>query len=907
VIERDTIHMREWFNRLLGTFRPRRGDDDLEAELRAHLELSADDERLRTGVIDPERAAALRHGAVAQSIEALRDQRGLPWLDDLRRDVRHGLRTLRRTPTFTAVALLTLAIGIGANTAVFSVVNAILLKPLPYPKADDLIAVWHVAPGAEGLASVSGDLRLSVSMYFTYSDQNRTFEHIGIWFPFTSSVTGVGEPEQVRTVIVSDGVLQALGVQPTLGRPLAASDQAPDAAPTVLLGYGYWQRRFGGDRAVVGRTLQVNGGPVEIVGVMPQDFRVVDQEADLIQPARFDRRKQILAGFGYQAIARLKPGVTIADATADVARMVPIWMTSWPAFENVNPKVYESWRIAPALRPLKQDVVGKVGDTLWILMGTLAIVLFIACANVATLLLVRAETRNQELAIRAALGAGTSRIVRALLVESVLLGTFGGVCGLALAAVGLRALVAYALAGLPRLYEIAIDPRVLVFNVTISMLSGVVFGLIPALKHASPQIAAAISGAGRAIGASRSGQRVRNALVVAQLALALVLLVSSGLMIRTFAALRAVEPGFTGPERLQVFRLAIPQRLVPEPERLARLQVDLVEKLRSISGVSSVAYATALPIEGLPTNWDAVQPENRSYGNQVPPLRVFKDVSPEYFQTIGSALVTGRAFTRTDVSERRRVVLVSDNLAREFWGSPTAAIGKRLQTLPMAPWQEVIGVVQDVHDNGVDQPPPAIVYWPAFGENPYKAGTPNVKRLISFVIRSPRAGAESFVREVQSAVWSVNGNLSMASMTTMQDLYNRSLARASFTLVMLAIAGLMALLLGIVGIYGVIAYAVSQRTREIGIRVALGAQRAELTRMFVRSGLLLASVGVPLGLVAAVALSRLMSSLLFGVSPLDPLTYSAVPLVLLAAVVTASYLPARRAASVDPVDALKAE
>ena len=745
-------------------------------------------------------------------------------------------------------------------------------------------------------------------MYFTYADENRTFEHIGIWFPFSATVTGMAEPEQVRIVVVSDGVLQALAVPPMLGRSLVESDQAPDAAATILLGYGYWQRRFGGDRHVVGRVIQVDGAPREIVGVMPQPFRIVDEDADLIVPARFDRRKQILAGFGYQSIARLKPGVTMADASADIARLVPVWMTSWPAFANVNPKVYESWRIAPALRPLKQDVVGKVGDTLWVLMGTLAIVMFIACANVATLLLVRAEARNQELAIRAALGAGSTRIVRALLVESVLLGFIGGAFGLALASAGLRALVALAPAGLPRVAEIAIDPRVLAFNVAISVVSGVVFGLIPALKHASPQIASALATGGRTIGASRGGHRARNGLVVAQLALALVLLVSSGLMIRTFAALRSVEPGFTAPGQLQVLRVAIPQRLVPEPERVARMQNDLVDRLAGIAGVSSVAYASALPIEGLPTNWDAVQPENHSYsGNVVPPLRVFKNVSPDYFQTMGTAVVTGRSFTWTDMYDRRRMVMVSDNLAREFWGSPTAALGKRLQTLPTAPWQEVIGVVQDVHDNGVDQPPPAIVYWPAFGESPYRAGVPNISRLVALVMRSPRAGTESFLREVQSAVWSVNGNLSLASVRTMQDLYERSLARTSFTLVMLAIAGLMALILGIVGIYGIIAYAVSQRTREIGIRVALGAQRSELTRMFVRSGLLLACVGVPLGLVTAVALTRLMSSLLFGVSPLDPVTYLAVPLVLLAAVTAASYLPARRAASVDPVDALKVE
>ena len=902
------MHMREWFNRLFGTLRPRRPDEDLEAELRAHLELSADDERRRGDVSDAERAATIRHGAMAQSIEALRDQRGLPWLDDLQRDVRHGLRTLRRTPTFTAIALLTLAIGVGANTAVFSVVNGVLLKPLPYPHPEDLVGVWHSAAGAPGLTSVSGDLRLSASMYFTYAEQNQAFAHIGIWFPLPATVTGVGEPEQVRSVMVSDGVLQALAVPPLAGRSLQAVDQAPDAAQVLLLGYGYWQRRFGGDRGAVGRSLQVNGSPREIVGVMPKGFRIVDADADIIVPARFDRAKQRLPGFGYVGVARLKPGATIADASADIARLVPIWMTSWPAAPGVNPRVYEAWKIAPALRPLKQDVVGKVGDVLWVLMGTLAIVMLIVCANVATLVLVRAESRHQELAVRSALGAGSGRIVRSLLVESLLLGMLGGGMGLAIGYAGVRAVVANAPDGLPRLDDISVNGAVFSFTFAVSLISGVIFGLIPAIKHSSPQIAAALGTGSRTIGVTRSGQRARNVLVVAQLALALVLLVSSGLMIRTFSALRAVQPGFAHPESIQVVRIAVPGQLVPEPERVVQLQRDLLDKLATVPGVTSVTLATSLPMEGLPTNWDIVAPEENNYApDEIPPLRVFKDVSPEYFSTMGTRLIEGRTFTWPDLIDRHPVAIVSDHVAREFWGTPAAAIGKRLKTLPAAPPQEVVGVVQDVYDNGVNQPAPTIVYWPLFGQDLYRPGVVKINRIVAIALRSPRAGTDAFLRDVHAAVWSINGNLSLASVRTMKDLYDRSLAQMSFTLVMLAIAGLMALVLGIVGIYGVIAYAVSQRTREIGIRVALGAQRAELTRMFVRSGLLLASVGVPLGLIAAVALSRLMSSLLFGVSPLDPLTYVAVPLVLLTAVVAASYLPARRAASVDPVDALKIE
>ena len=450
--------LRGWFTRLWGTFRPGRSDAELERELRAHLELAAEDEdgRQRTSSSDnATRKVVVRLGAVPQTMDALRDQRGLPWLEDLVRDARYGLRTLRRTPMFATVVLTTLAIGIGANTAVFSVVNSVLLKPLAYPSPEELVAVWHTAPGAPGLSSVSGDLRLSPSMFFTYAENNRTFRDFGLWFANSATVTGPTEPEEVRTLLVTDGTLQAFGVQPVLGRSLARADQIPGAPRTVMIGHGYWQRHFGGDKSVVGRGLTVDSRPREIVGVLPEGFRVGAAHPDVVLPLGFDRSRLTLPGFGFQAVARLKPGVTIAEASADVARMVPIWMSSWPAAASVNPRIYESWRIAPALRPLKEDVIGNVAGALWILMGTIGIVMVIACANVASLLLVRAEGRQQELAVRAAIGAGRGRIVRGLLSESVVLGLLGGALGLVLAHAGLGVLVATGPANLPRLDEIA--------------------------------------------------------------------------------------------------------------------------------------------------------------------------------------------------------------------------------------------------------------------------------------------------------------------------------------------------------------------------------------------------------------------------------------------------------------------
>jgi len=412
--------------------------------------------------------------------------------------------------------LLTPAIGIGANTAVFCVVNSVLLKPLPYPKSGDLVGLWQAAPGAEGLANVSTGLRLSPSMYFTYTENNRAFQALGVSITGTASVAGLAEPEQVRAVSVSDHALQVLGVPPLLGRWFDRADQVPGSSETVILSYGYWQRRFGGDRSVIGRGIRVESRPREIVGVMPQGFRFLDADAALTLPIRFDRRKLILAGFGYQGIGRLKPGVTIQAANADISRMIPIWMDSWSNGAGTNPRFYETWRITPALRPLKQEVVGNIGGVLWVVMGTIGTVMLVACANVANLLLARTESRQQELAIRAALGAGWGRIVRELPLESVLLGLIGGALGAGLAYEGLGLLVAMGPANLPRLSEVSLDAQALAFTVGLSLLAGLLFGLMPALKYAGPRISVALRSAGRNSSASRERHRARNVLVVAQ-------------------------------------------------------------------------------------------------------------------------------------------------------------------------------------------------------------------------------------------------------------------------------------------------------------------------------------------------------------------------------------------------------
>jgi predicted permease len=898
--------LREWLTRLLATIRPRRTDDDLEAELRSHLELATDDAvRRGTSPGEARRTASVHGGAMGSALEAVRDQRGLPWMDDFTRDLRHAVRALRRSPAFTLTALLTFALGTGAVTAVFTVVNRVLIQPLRYPDSEALVAVWHTAPGAPGLASVSRDLRMSVSMYFSYAQHARTFQSIGLWAPFSASVTGDGQPEQVRVVLVTDGTLQALAVPPAHGRWLSASDQIPGSAPFVMLGHGFWQRRYGGNPHVVGQTILVDSRPREIAGIMPSGFRIVTAEPDLIVPLAPDRATARLPGFGFAAVARLKPGATLQEATSDITRMIPIWMRSWPAAPGIDPRIYEAWRIAPALRPLKDDVVGGVRTMLWVVMGTVAGVMLIASANVANLLLVRAEGRRHELGVRAALGAGRWRIARALVVESSVLALAGGAVGVVLAGGGLRLLAAVGPAMLPRLDEVALDVTAIAFAIGVSSLAGILFGLMSMPWAGRLQI-----GAGeRAATASPARQRARQGLVLVQVALAMVLLVFSGLMIRTFVAMTRVDAGIARPSYALTARTSIPFLLEKDPLRVAHTHHAIVEKLSSIPGVRAAGFTTALPLEGITPDWDAVAAEGREYArNEIPPFRLFKAISPGYLAAAGTRLVAGRDYEWTDLYGGRRHVLVSENLAREFWGSPEAALGRRLRTLvDTAPWREVIGVVQDVYENGVHEPAPATVYWPTFGESAYRAGNVDVERNVTFVIRGGQSGAEALAPSMHDAVWAVNPNLPLASVRTLQEVYDRSMERTSFALVMLGIAAAVSVLLGVIGVYGVLSYTVAQRRREIGIRLALGAQQREVIGMFVRHGLAMAGIGIVAGLVAAAAATRTMAAILFGVGPLDPVTYASVPAILAAATLVATLIPARRAAVVDPAQALRSE
>jgi len=835
-------------------------------------------------------------------------------IDNLARDIRYSARGLGRNPLFTLIAVVTLAIGIGANTAVFSVVDGVLLKPLPYPNADELVAIWHDAPGAPGITAIAGGLNLSPSMFVTYREENRSFATLGFWQPTTASVTGLAEPEQVPAALVTGGVLQTYGVKPLLGRWIDESDENLANTPVGLLGYAYWQRRFGGDPNVVGNTITVNGIRAEIVGVMPEGFRFGDRAVDVIGAYRFDRSRLVPPPFFGEGVARLKPGVSLEQANADLARLLPIWIDKFPFPGGGSGRdVYleKGWKITPALQTLKANVVGNVGDVLWVVMAMIGVVLLIACANVTNLLLVRGERRGQEFGVRAALGAGSWPIARGLLVEAGLLAIIGAVVGIGLGYAALQLLLALAPPQLPRLSSIALDGRALAFALILTAVAGGTIGVVPMLRVARLRLSTALRGS-RGGTAGRVQQRTQSALVVGQVALALLLLVSSGLMIRTFQALRHVEPGFVGAESLQTFRLVFPPQVVPDDLTVLQQQRAIAAAVKAIPGVTAAGWVDGLPMEFGGANWDGIDVEGAEYGTAGNfALRVYRSISPEYLATMGTRVVAGRGIDWADIDDTRTVTMISESLARELWGTPQAALGKKIRGAGGArstnAWREIVGVVEDVRLLGADQPPPKIIYWPAVMKDFYQAQSYYLPRGVAFAVRTSLAGSPALTRQIEQAVWSVNASVPVASVRTMQDLYDRSLARTSFTLVMLIVAASAALVLGVVGLYGVLSYAVSQQRREIAIRLALGAQQRDVQRRFVRYGVTLAGLGVVIGLVGAAGATRLMSALLYDVQPVDPLTYAAVAAGLTLVAALASYLPARRASAVAPAESLAAE
>src|SRR5262245_46264524 len=662
----------------------RRAEQESEEEIQTHLELETR-EKIEAGFLPEEARYAARRafGSVVLAKENCRAVWGFGPLESLWHDLRYGVRMLIKNMGFSLIAIFTLALGIGATTAIFSVVDSILLKPLPYPQPEELVAVRLTAQGLG-----NKDLPVvSASAYFIFRDHSRAFQDIGLYSYSTGirstgdsvNVTGLGEPEHVPALRTTDGVLSMLGVTPLLGRSFTRADDSPDSAEAVILTYGYWSRKFGGDPSVIGRTIEVDGKPHAIIGVLPEGFRFLDQtNLAMLLPMKLNRKKTYLGGFRFGGIARLKPGVTLREANADVARMLPIVDRSFPPPPGYSLKMFEDFKLGSNLRPLKQEVVGDVSKVLWVLMGGISLVLVIACANLANLLLVRAEGRRQELAIRAALGASRSRIAAELFFESLILAVFGGLFGLGLAYGALRVLVTMAPQGLPRLDEIGVDGKVVLFTLAVSLAAGLLFGSFPVFKYAGAGLGIGLREVGRSMSENRERRRSRGVLVIVQVALALVLLVSSGLMIRTFRALTRVDPGFVAPAEVQTFRIEIGDAQVKDPERVVRVQEEILRKIEAIPGVPSVGISISVPMDG--SYWNIpVFAKDRAYAPGELPLRRCHFVAPGIFTTLGTPFLAGRDFTWSETYNKVPVAIVSENFAREYWRDPASAIGKQIR------------------------------------------------------------------------------------------------------------------------------------------------------------------------------------------------------------------------------------
>ena len=816
--------------------------------------------------------------------------------------MRHALRRLFKNPAFSLTALITIGAAIGANALIFSVVNGVVLKPLPFADPDRLVGVWHTAPG---LVASGQPMNQGPTTYLTYRD-NKVFDDIGMWDNSAVTITGRGEPERVDALLVTDGTLPVIGVRPALGRTFTPADDSPGSAETAMVSHDYWRRVLGGSAAAIGQSIVVDGRPREVIGVLPEGFRFLRYNPMVLLPLRFNRSEVFIGNFSYQAVARLKPGQSIEQASANMARLIPNIPDNYPLPPGFSRQMFDEVKLGPLVRPLIEDVVGEIGNLLWVLLGTVAIVLLVACANVANLFLVRAEGRQQELAVRTALGASRAQVIRSLMSEALTISVAGGGLGLALAYGGIQLLVALNPARLPRLENITIDPIVLAFTVGLSVISGVLFGLLPIVKYANPHLGNALKEGGRGSSDGRERHRARNTLVVAQVALAMVLLIASGLMIRTFAAMRDISPGFTNPDEVLTFRLTIPTAMAAEGPQVASMHEQILRRLEALPGITSASVSSSVTMDGNDSNDPIFREDKPALAGQMPPLRRYKWVAGNYFKTMGNPLLAGRDLTWADVHAMNPVAVINDKLAREFYGSPQAAIGQRIRNTPESTWREIVGVVGDEYDDGVTRPATTIVFWPMMMRDFWGQGV-MVQRGMAYVLRTSRLQDQGFLKEVQQAVWSVNSNLPLARVQTLAEIYDDSMAETSFALVILGIAASVTLLLGLVGIYGVIAYIVSQRKREVGIRMALGAHSTEVQRMFVTRGLMLTGIGLVVGLAAAAALMRLMSSLLFGVNPFDPITYAAVVAGLGVVALVATWLPARHATKIDPMLALRSE
>lgn len=812
-------------------------------------------------------------------------------------DVRFALRSLLKTPGVTLVVVATLAVAIGANTAIFSVVESVVLQPLPYP---DEARIVRVAPAVKTGAGDRGN-PLSELGYWHFANNQRSFEKFGGYYgPEQLPLTGDGPPRQVSVGSMTSSAFEVLGVLPELGRLPTPEEDAPGGPPVVLLSHDLWVGQYGGDSGILGRTVSVNGTPREVIGVMPpgydfQPFGGFTPDIHLWVPLQLDPASRSYGDVYIHAIGRLAPGITLEAARDDARGLVARFA------EAGYPPSWAQLFDGAVVRPLRDHVVGDAREPLLIVLGTVGFVLLVACSNIANLLLVRAESRRQENAVRMALGSGRGRLARQMLVESALLALAGGGAGVLLAYAGTPALVA--MAPLPRLGEIGIDGATLAFTAGVSVFTGLLFGVLPALRSSSTQTMTALRDGGRNATTGRDRQRTRNALVATQVALAFVLVIGSGLMVRSFTALSSIDPGFATDDIL-TFSVQPVATKYASPEAVAQLYDRLLERLDAVPGVTSAAAVNTLPFSIFSCcNVGAVIEELPPAAGNVPPNFRTHRTTPEYFETMGIPVIEGRAFTTDDHRSRLGSVIISRSVKDKYWPN-TSALGKRISFSAGRVQAEVVGVVGDIHDWRLDLPPDQNMYLPMLDA----AGSPPGFISLAGMTLTIRTAVDPLLLAdgIRGAIAEVDPELPMADVRTMQDVLGDSLTRTRFTMSLLVVSALIALFLGAVGIYSVLSYVVSQRTAEIGIRSALGATPEIVRRMILSQGMRVVAVGILLGLVAAAALGRVLAAQLYGVEPVDPLTLAAGSALFLAVAVAASLVPARRAAATSPVDALRA-
>ena len=887
--------------RLRTLFDRRAIEREIDDELRFHLEMEAS--ARQRGGLDSAAArteAARLFGGVERTKDELRDARGGNGLENTIKDVRYAVRALRRNPGFTSVAVLTLALGIGANTALFSVVNGVLLRPLPYPEPERLVSIRNI--WGENRNLLSAVESVSPAEYFDYRDRMTAFESFGVYTPLTLSLTGDGEPERLAAAAMSASVFQTLGVVPAAGRVFSATEDVPGVRVAVL-GHGLWQRRFAGSRDIVGRTVLINGTATTVVGVMPEGFRLPEQlsetsPAQLFVPLGLSRDSVTIRGSHFlSGVARLRRGVTPTQGAADVAavaRRFPIeYPDDYPAKMNFT---------AGAL-PLLDSVVGQVRPTLMVLLGAVGFVLLIACANVASLLLSRTESRRREMAVRTALGAGRGRLLRQLLVESVVLSLAGGAIGVLLASVGTKMLVALRPPNIPRLDDIGVDVRVLLFALVASSIVGVLFGLLPAVQATRLDVQSMLREGGR--GNSVGGrQGARRTLVIAEVAIALVLLVGAGLITRSFVQLMSVDPGYRVDHVLTV-PIDLPRARYPDASRVIAFYRELSRRVAALPGVAASGGVAGVPlvaqrgdlginIEGRPV---APGEQRRRADWQV--------VTPGYFKAIGMRLIRGRAIEETDLETTPGVVVINETLAKKYWPNDEP-IGKRFTLGGGAGpgMVTVVGVVADVRQSSLSATPEPEMY---LAHTQFRFwGGGGILSSLSLVLRTTGEPAASS-RTVRREIAALDAQLPVGEFRTMEQVRGESVSQPRFLMFLFSTFSFVALAIAVIGIYGVIAYGVAQRRKEIGIRVALGARPSSVAGMVVRQGMGLAVAGIAVGLVLAFALTRFLAEFLFAVTPTDPMTLAVVAASLGLAALLASFVPARRATLTDPVEVLRAD